>query len=283
MQDARSTRTGLPVTAWDFSQESAGLIEAQRRDFACIACGGPAFWVKPGASGKGPYFAARPHAPDCELAVRTEGPWGPEGDHDVARWEADQRRILLVLPEEGDDDLPRVSPSAEGNARGGRQFSAPGDAVTTRIQRGPQRLLRQLLASARFRSSDLSIVLPDGQQQASNQFFVPFERADHSRHADVLHGYWGIPSELSRWERSGAMYIRSCEGRDNTILRFVIPPTLDEEICRRFRLGSIDDLSGKYIMFIGRASPTTTGRFTLTLAHPRFMAVVDPAIFPLVP
>jgi len=283
MQDARSTRTGLPVAAWDFSQESVVVIEEQRRDFVCIACGGPAFWVKPGASGKGPYFAARPHEADCDFAVRTEGPWGPEGDHEVARWESDQARLVLVLPEEGGDDLPAVSASGQSDIRGGRQFVASGgEPLTTRVQRGPQRLLRQLLASPRFRSSDLSIVLPDGHQQAANRFFVPFDRADHSHHADMLHGYWGIPHRLSRWQRGGSMYLQAAEGRDNNILRFVILQVQDEEICGRFRLNSIDELSGKYLLFIGVARPTTSGRFTLALPHPRFMAVADPGIYPLV-
>ena len=274
MQEALSTITGLPVTAWDFSGLPPDTIEAQRRSFTCLGCGEPAHYRKPSANGHGACFASRPHAPDCELAVRGDGPWGPEGDDVVARWQADRQRIRLALSSDADEPGTGGTGAAR-EQRGGGRHTGTGQPVNTTIQRGPKRLLHLLATSQVFRTSTVEMLLPNGTVMPANQFFVSFDNATPELHSNSFHGFWGRPVTTSTWQRDGSKYINTVAGRNQERIALNVSADLVPLLCERFRISSISGLVGKYVLAFGEPYQTTGGQFTLYVRNLAHMAVID--------
>lgn len=276
MQEARSTVTNQVTTAWDFSRLPAATIAAQRGSFVCVECGGPAHFRKASSNGHDACFVGRPHADDCELAVRGEGPWGPEGDEIVQRWQADRTRIVLTLA--GDADEPgQGGNGAARDQRGGGRHVGGGEPQGTRIERGPQRLLNMLATSDVFRTSTVEMVLPNGTSMPVNQFFVGFDNANPDQHAGQYHGFWGIPVATSTWQADGSIYVNTARGRHLDRLALNIRHDLVQQVYARFRLNGHDQLRGKYVLAFGEPYVTNGGQFTLYVNNPAHMAVIDPA------
>ena len=281
MQDARSTTTGLVTTAWDFSQQPAATIDAERRNFVCTFCGCPAHFRRASSNGHDACFAGRPHADDCELAVRGDGPWGPEGDEVVRRWQADQTRIVLTLASDADEPGEGGSGASQGQ-RGGGRHTGNGEPLTTRIQRGPKKLLTLLMTSNVFRTSSVAITKPDGTSMPANQFFVTFENANPASHVGRFHGFWGVATNASTWHRDGSLYINTQAGINHNRIALNVPSDQVATLLTRFRLRGHDLLRGKYILAFGTPYQSTSGQFTLPLLNPSHMAVIDPAVITIV-
>lgn len=276
MQEARSTVTGQVTTAWDFARLPAATIAAQRGSFVCVGCGGPAHFRKASSNGHDACFVGRPHADDCGLAVRGEGPWGPEGDEVVQRWQADHQRIRLALATDADDP----GQGGDGTAReqrGGGRHAGGGEPVGTTIQRGPKRLLNLLVTSQVFRTSTVEILLPDGTALPANRFFVTFDNANPAQHAHHYHGFWGACVATRTWQADGSVYVNTAVGRDRDRLALNIRQDMVQRVLARFRLNGHDQLRGKYILAFGTPQITQSGQFTLYLDNPAHMAVIDPA------
>lgn len=274
MQEARSSTTRQIVTAWDFSQLDPDVIAAQRGNFVCAECEGPAHFRKASRNGHDACFAARPHSPDCTLAVRGDGPWGPEGDEVVRRWEADRTRIILTLA----NDADIAGPGGDGAAReqrGGGRHVGGGEPLGTRIQRGPQRLLSLLISSDTFRTSTVEMVLPNGTTMPANQFFVTFDNANPQQHVGQYRGYWGKAVRVATWQKDGSKYINTSIGRDGDRLAMNVDADLIHPVCDRFRIDSIGGLVGKYVLFFGEPYVTAGRQFTLYVRNAAHMAVVE--------
>jgi len=276
MQEARSTVTGLPTTAWDFSRLPPATIAAQRREFTCLGCGCPAHFRRASSNGHDACFAGQQHAPDCELAVRGEGPWGPEGDEVVQRWQADRQRIRLALAVDADEPGQGGTGAAREQRGGGRHVGG-GEPVGTTIQRGPKRLLNLLVTSQVFRTSTVEMLLPDGTVMPANRLFVTFDNADPEHHADHYHGFWGIPVRSATWARDGSKYLNTVAHRDGNKIAINIGQDLIAAVCARFRVPNIGNLVGKYVLAFGTPYVTTGGQFTLYVRNAAHMAVLDPA------
>lgn len=276
MQEARSTVTGQLTTAWDFSRLPDATIEAQRRSFTCDGCGGPAHFRRASSNGHDACFVGRPHADDCELAVRGEGPWGPDGDDVVQRWQADRQRIKLALAADADEP-GQGGTGATREQRGGGRHVGVGEPVGTTVQRGPQRLLNLLLTSNVFRTSTVEMLLPDGTTMPANRFFVTFDNASPIHHSNQFRGYWGMPVAVSTWKRDGSKYINTIAGRNHDRIALNIAEDLVQRVCEKFRIGRISDLIGKHVLAFGSPYQTASGQFTLYVRNPAHMAVIDPA------
>lgn len=276
MQEARSTTTGQRTTAWDFSRLPPGTIAAQRGDFTCLGCGGPVHFRRASSNGHDACFVGRPHAPDCEFAVRGDGPWGPEGDEVVQRWQADRQRVRLALAADADEPGEGGRGAVRGQLGGGRRVGG-GEPVGTTIQRGPTRLLNLLVHSQVFRTSTVEMVLPDGTVTPANRFFVTFDNANPEHHADRYHGFWGIPVRSTTWARDGSKYLNTVAHRDGNRIAINISQDLIPSVCARFRVPNIGSLVGKYVLAFGTAYITTGGQFTLYVRNAAHMAVIDAA------
>lgn len=275
MQEARSGLNGQVITAWDFSRLPPATAAAERGCFTCVGCGGPAHFRRASSNGHDACFVGRPHAPDCELAVRGEGPWGPEGEEEVRRWQADRQRIKLALA--ADADLPgEGGGGAAIDQRGGGRHVGRGEPLGTTVQRGPKRLLNLLVMSQLFRTSAIDMLLPDGTAMPASRFFVSFDSASPDRHSGQYRGFWGVPVRSTTWARDGSQYLNSISGRDGDRLAINISQELIQPLCIRFRIERIGSLVGKYLLIFGTPHVTTGGQFTLYVRNPAHMAVLDP-------
>lgn len=276
MQEARSTVTGQPITAWDFSRLPADTIATQRGQFICLGCGGPVHFRRASTNGHDACFVGRPHTPDCELAVRGEGPWGPEGDEVVQRWQADRQRIRLALAADADEPGQGGNGAAREQRGGGRHVGG-GEPVGTTIQRGPKRLLNLLVTSQVFRTSPVEMLLPNGTSMPASRFFVSFDNANPEHHADHYHGFWGIPVRSAPWGADGSVYLNTAAGRSRDRIAVNVPHELVQRVRERFRIDGMRELVGKYILVFGTPHITMSGQFTLYVQNPTHMAVLDPA------
>lgn len=275
MQEARSMVTGEIVTAWDFSRLPPTTITAQRRQFICIGCGGAAHFRRASSNGHEACFVGRPHAPNCELAVQGDGPWGPEGDEIVARWQADRQRIKLALAATADEPNLGGDGSARAERGGGRHVGG-GEPKGTTIQRGPKRLLHLLVTSMLFRTSGIEMVLPDGGSMPAHSFFVSFSDATSIRHEGNFHGFWGIPARAATWLKDGSIYLNSTSSRDGSKLAINVSAELIPKVCGRLKVGRIADLKGRYVLVFGVPYITSGGQFTLYLRDANYIAALDP-------
>lgn len=273
MHQARSAIDGAIYTAIEFAELPAARMDALRSHFLCIACDGPAHFRKASSSGKGPCFVGRPHAEGCELFTGGEDPWGELGDDVVQRLEADRSRIILALGAAGDE--PQVAGGGERPAGGGRRYGAVGGApLGTRIQRGPRRMLEWLVHSQTFGSSQIPIVLPNGDEVPAATFFVPFTRASGAVHAGFFRAYWGRPASVRVWQRGGLTYLNTVAGRNLDSLSVYLPDDLHIPICEKFRIERVEQLTEMFVLFCGTARVSTGGKFTFDLASVGTMAAI---------
>lgn len=275
MQEARSTVTGEITTAWDFSRQPPALIAALRGEFVCTECGCPAHFRRASSNGHDACFVGQAHADDCGLAVRGDGPWGPEGDDIVQRWQADRTRIKLALAADADAPGPGGGGAAQEGRRGGRH-AGNGEPIGTTVQRGPQRLLNMLVTSQVFRTSTVEIVLPDGRSMPANQFFVTFQNANPGDHADSYFGFWGRPVRTAPWHQDGSKYINTIAHRDGNRIAINVAQDLIQPVYERLRVAEMSDLIGKYLLVFGTPYITAGGQFTLYVRNAAHMAMLDP-------
>lgn len=275
MQEARSLTTDQVVTAWDFSRLPPATIAAQRGGFVCVGCGGPAHFRRASSNGHDACFVGRPHAPDCELAVQGDGPWGREGDEVVQRWQADKQRIKLALAADADEPGSGGSGLERGLQGGGRHIGG-GEPKGTTVQRGPQRLLSLLVTSQLFRTSAIEMLLPGGDSMPAHSFFVSYDAANADRHEGHFHGFWGTPIRTGTWVKDGSVYLNSTSARDGSRLAINIGHELNASVCRRLRVARLADLKGKYVLTFGTPYVTSGGQFTLYLRNANHIAALDP-------
>ena len=273
MQEAKSTTTGQTVTAWEFSQRAQSAIDAERRNFVCTECNGPAHYRKASRRGHAALFAAH-HADNCGLATVGDDPWGPEGDEVVQRWEADRQRIVVAL--QSDADAPAVGGNGTARTRtGGGRFVGGAAPATSRIERGPKKLLN-LLVHSNFAGSSVEMVRPDGSVMPASSFFVHFDAATPERHVGDFRGFWGIATAASRWRQAEVIYINTAPGRDPNRFRIAIDGTMLTRVMPRFGIQSITEFAGKHVLVFGTARVTNSGRFTLDLAQSTHIAILAP-------
>lgn len=268
MDFAFNTITAQKHLAVEFSLLPADQIQALRHNFICAECEEPGYYRRGSASGRSPCFGAR-HLDNCQLAVRSEDPWGEAGDDLVQRLEADNTRIILGMGLD-DRDADRVGGERDQQERGGggRRFAGGAESAKTKIQRNADKLLEWLYAAPSFKTSALVIATSHGDFEV-NEFFVEIPKADRQRHTGEFRGFWG---ELTR---TNAHYTTQVfNGAPRPALGFEISPVLATKIKERYRLGEVTELIGRKVLFIGRARETQNGSFMMEVASLSFVGLL---------
>lgn len=269
MQEALDRRTNHEYTALEISLLTEAQREPLKGHLKCLGCESTAHFRRktdpsPGRNGRIAHFYCRPHAPNCSLIQRNADPWETnESDATVAQWvESNQTLIVriqtpvessVVNSEEGED-------AEEGSRAGGG--SASRTRRSTTISRGPQRLLEQLVHWPSFKTSPVRIRLPDPAQTEVpvHDAFVRFEDARVDLHTERWLGFWGIVRSFSFWPLGSSYY--SNFGAENSSFRISIHQSHADAIVQRYRLDSIHDLVGHYLLLFDRARESASGRFT---------------------
>ncbi|HEL2957632.1 TPA: hypothetical protein UL931_000856 [Stenotrophomonas maltophilia] len=268
MDFAFNTITGEKHIAVEFSRLPADEIQALRHSFICAECKEPGYFRKASVSGRSPCFGAR-HLDNCQLAVRSEDPWGEAGDDLVQRLQADNTKIILGMSaEDGVGDRAGGAGEHQERGGGGRRFAGGAEPAKTKIQRNADKLLEWLYAAPSFKTSNLVIATPYGDLPV-NEFFVEIPKADSNKHVGEFRGYWG---ELTR---TNSYYTTQVfNGAAKPALGFEISPALAKKIEARYQLGAITELVGRRVLFIGRARETQNGSFMMDVSGMSYVGLL---------
>jgi hypothetical protein len=249
-------------------------IQRLRYDFYCPECKQPAFYRKGSRSGRNPCFGAV-HLDDCRLAVRSDDPWGDDGDEVVQRLEADNTKIVLGLSDEGGGERSTATSGSTSDRRGGgRSFSGGGQPGRTQIQRNADKLLRLLVAAPTFRTSSLILATPHGETPI-HDFFVAIAQADKAKHAGQFHGFWGELTRTNVW--SGTRFFN---GAGRPSLGFEFGAETVRKVMEKYQLSHIEDLLGRTVLFLGVSRQTQNDSFMMDVSNMSYVAVL-PEGFPI--
>jgi hypothetical protein len=212
---------------------------------------------------------------NCQLAVRSEDPWGEDGDEVVQRLEADNTRIVLGLSSENDEGISAAATVAGSERRGGgRIFAGGGEVNRTQIQRNTDKLLRLLVAAPTFRTSSLILATPHGDIPI-HEFFVAIAQADKSRHAGHFHGFWGELNRTNVWNGT-----RFFNGAGRPSLGFEFGETMVRRVMEKYRLTKVEDLLGRTVLLLGHSRQTHGDSFMMDVSNLSYVSVL-PEGFPI--
>ena len=267
MNLAMCAEDGSIFTAIEFAQQLPDDLERKRRTLQCPECGGPAFFRNASSIGRMACFGARPHADGCQLAaqdfVRLQG----ADDNQDAPLNFKSKIIV---------DLNYGSPvsnDADSSALRSRlehiDYNHSGYILhETPIHRRLSSLLRDLLESPAFGSSDQVIKIDGVNEIVASQFFVPLLCAT-TQHSGLLRGFYGLLSDAklaadqSLWLNSG--------GRDT--ISFCLDSKYLECVAQRYHLRDVEDIAGAYILVLGAPRVSQNGKLFLVINGPEYMAL----------
>ncbi len=268
MDKAKDRRDGREYTAHEVAQLSRAQRQALKAHLCCLYCPATAHFrsasrSSPSRRGKVEHFYCLPHGDECDITRRYADPWETEeGDLTVTRWE--QRDATLIVriamsPEAGSDESSAGSEGTESESRS--QGGGDRTRSSNFVSRGPQKLLEQLVEWPSFKTSSLTIRMPDPDrtEMAVHDAFVRFESAELERHTATWHGFWGIVRPLSYWAL-GETYFSNF-GVPNSSFRIAIHRNQVPSILSRYGLSRIEDLVGHYLLLFDNARESTSGRF----------------------
>lgn len=168
----------------------------------------------------------------------------------------------------GAHEVPHVDPvePADPTGRGGR-FVGGNGRRTAVMHRRLSTLLRNLMHSEQFRTSDQLIALPEGQFRVRD-FFVPFSEASGPL-VGQYRAFWGMLSD-ARFGPSNEVWLNSGGQRN---VSTVVNATLVNEFANRFNLSDTEDLAGAYALVFGTLGLSPRGKLYLTCNDLRYITV----------
>ncbi|WP_282295742.1 hypothetical protein [Stenotrophomonas sp. PS02289] len=277
MQEAVDRRNEQVYSAFELSRYSDEERRSILLHLKCKGCESSAHFRResePSGNRKPtiPHFYCRPHAPNCDIASRNGDPWETnEGDETVRQWqEAKQTLIVRIqVPRGEESQSTTTTEEASGDTGtngggGGRQKGQAGP-----LSRGPQRLLEQLLHWPSFKTSALPMRMPDNTTVPVHDGFVGFEHANVELHTGRWLGFWGLVQPLKYWAYGESYY--SNFGTDNSSFRISIHKSKVQAILDRYRLDSVHDLVGNYVLLFDLARESNSGRFTADINSVHYM------------
>lgn len=281
MDRARDRRSDQEYTAQEVADLDRSARRALKPHLRCPYCEATAHFrsasrPSPGRRSKVAHFYALPHGDECDITRSYGDPWEDDDtDRTVAHWE--QRNTTLIVriltdQDEGSaDNVSTGEPSeSESRSRGG------GDRTrsTNSVSRGPQKLLEQLVHWPSFKTSSLTLRMPDPNrtEMAVHDAFVRFEDANVERHTQRWHGFWGIVRPLRFWARGSCYY--SNFGPADSDFRISIHESHVPEILRRYGLATIEDMAGHYLLLFDIARQSKSLRFTADVNSVNYIGIL---------
>lgn len=262
MEAAIYAPDGTRYTATQFLELGAAGIAERRHRLICpnSECRAPASFVNRSRDGRGEHFRSREHVSGCEyLSEKGEQAGGDEGrPEDIVTNTG--RRLILDLDGGGTGEVNGV-PDAEN--RPGRQTPRhviDRDSDRVRESDSHRRLrpvLRELVNSEHFRSSNQLVVLPGYPELPVRRFFVPFTRATADRYQDEQRGFWGtISSAFINDQR--LLWIRG--GHSDDRFRILVPNRVDAFL-RHCNVSTVDELRGGRLLVLGLRRKSDRGPY----------------------
>ncbi len=234
----------------------AALPDAQRslyrRHLVCVKCETTAYFRKEAKSGQGPCFGARPHT-DCPLATveSVRGAAGG-GEQDILH---NPGTRIVIDEAQGAGTIVNGEPGGKAGAgSGGGRFTGTGARPNAVSHRRLRPLLKNLIYSPAFRTSDIYVELPGRGAWPASTLFVNFSDVSKCR-SQTLYGFWGViydtgtGSDDSLWINTG----------DRDVVSIVIDADLVTPFLERHKI-TVDELDGSHILVFGTISKSSNGK-----------------------
>lgn len=269
MEKAKDRRNDREYTALQVSQLDVAQRRALKPHLRCLKCQATAHFrsasrPSPGRRSKVAHFYSLPHEEDCEITRVNGDPWEThESDATVAQWEQRNTTLIvrIIVPTEDPGDAQESDRSDDAESETRSRSGGDRTRSSSSVSRGPQKLLEQLVHWPSFKTSSMTLRMPDNDrtEMAVHDAFVRFESATLEQHTAQWHGFWGIVRPLSYWQQ-GETYFSNFGGL-NQSFRIAIHRNHVPEILSRYRLSRIEELAGHYLLLFDWARESTSGRF----------------------
>ena len=241
MKFAFCSEDGKTYGVDEFSRSSQPDLARKRRLLQCPKCGGPAFFRAASFNGRASCFGARPHAEGCSLA--TQDALRPDDGIDDPDALVQSGRKIVVDFNYGTSSQPSYFIEAAKHNYDYANGYRPDAPAYRRLSS----LLRTLIKSPDFRTSDQRIEALDQPEMAVRDFFVPLLSVSEA-HNGLTRGYWGLISDARMSDDRKTVWFNS--GGLDTI-SFCMDTKHLEEFNRRYRFHDAEDLAGAYILVMG--------------------------------
>lgn len=269
MDIAKCTLDGKEYNAVDFEKLPPHEMSEKRRNLICIKCEKDAFFRKASRSGQAACFGARPHEDDCLFAsAETQQVEELGGDED--RIINPGEPIVIDLNYGAavvrNVDVKPSSPSGDNDARGRHIGQRP--RPNAKKNRRLSTLLRNLINSDTFRTSQQLIEFEGKEPITINQFFVNFaDVADV--HDYKFHGYWGLITD-ARLDQNGHLWLNS-GGRGE--VSCLIKSEYVDAFYQRYNIEDLEDFAGTYLLVIGDKNTSQRGKPYVTASGLELVAL----------
>ncbi|WP_155646861.1 hypothetical protein [Burkholderia territorii] len=263
MDIARCVEDNRTYNAFEFSALSPAELGRKRRMLICDECEGPGFFRKASRSGQAACFGARPHAPNCSAAAA-------EAREVVTQQEDDEPRLnpgahIVVDLHYGGAPVNGIRGGDDANPNGasGSRYVGAGGRRAAVSHRRPSGLLRMLVESDAFRSSEQTIEIPGHIQGIVREIFVPFEAAAAEELIGQYRGYWGYVTDGARGgEAKEALWLNSGGRQDVSIL---IQAEIVGELYERFGIDDVEDFAGVYFLVFGYMKRSVRDKYYISV------------------
>lgn len=255
MDIAQCTLDGVVYLAVRFKDLPLAEFARKKRHLVCPECRATAFFRKASSSGQSACFCARPHEEGCTLAASKyeQNDNGPGDDQDILNNPG--QRIVLDINFGAHNDKHN-DPDANTPNPGGRggHFIGGGARPDAVMHRRLSRLLRNLIDTPEFRTSQQILEVAGVGEFSVANFFVPFD-AVSQEYEKRYRGYWGRITIARFWEN-----VRLCLNTgDRGSMSIWVPMRFVNELYERFHVSDEKGLSGRYALVLGTlkvSSPT---------------------------
>lgn len=246
MNLAFCTLDNLPHLADRYETLPFSEKEKRKGFLFCTECNQPSYFTKKSKNGRGASFGSKSHREDCSLASSNnvdskEGILEKEN-----QFINDSRKIILDLSF-GSKDIEHVvekgSTTPEGKAAKGKKHIGSDSGVSNSSRRLSS-ILRNLIALPEYRLIKQTISMPGiGDRYACDLFK---ELKDENTSKDEHYLFWG---KINSYNANA--YRVFIQGGYTDIL---VVKSVYDEIKNRYKLDSMNDLVGRYVIALGKCS-----------------------------
>ena len=266
MEQAKCLEDGFIYTATNFSRLHPEELAKKRKLLQCIECSVHAFFRHASVNVRAACFGARPHAEGCSLAAQDYHRLEDDASDDFEALEIPSGKIIVDFSY----GTPEI-PSHDSNFRQATIF----DQATRNYERSDapasrrlSSLLRMLIRLPAFRDSKKLIDVNPYGVIAARDFFVPLEAAT-IEYSGMFRGFWGLITDAQSAE-DGSIWLNS-GGREN--VSFCIDYKFVDVIVKRYRLKSLEDFAGSYVLAFGNLQVSANGKLHVIIQEPEYISL----------
>jgi hypothetical protein len=277
MDIAKCTLDNKTYSVKDFESLEPSELAKKRRFLEC-KCGGPAFFRKASRSGQGACFGARPHKEGCDLASpdseTINGSLSPEDKEFINS--GNEIRLDLQY---GAVESKHVTEDGEINGSGknkGTSHSSENGKSKSVLQRRLSTLLRTLVKEKDFfKDSNQEIYFKAKHPYYAKNFFVHSDYITKKYMENInfrsYRAIWSMISDCRYTKDKKSLWLNT-GGNDNVSI--LIEEKHLSEFMKRFKIKDIEELSGKYVLNIGKLRESKNNKTYSVLEDISYISVV---------